>query len=149
MKRERECYGLSPQFTESKTEILDGHIMLAWTWGSEHNSLTTGGPLWVNWFLMDTFEWHRISGESGVTLARHDCRSWPPTGEHEITPEQWRDADFQASGFVKWDGCAQWDCDVHLDSRDERQRFFDAVHLAHQRAAEIMVKNFDGKAEEA
>jgi hypothetical protein len=146
MTRERDYYGLSLEHAESRTELA-GDYMLIWTWRSDP-SLGIGGVLWVNWFMSNAYRWQKGS-EQGVSLARHDTVSFPPFDEYELTPEQWRDAEFIASGFIKWDGCAQWDCKVHLDSKSARQEFFDTVHLAHQRAAEIMVKDFDKRTDEA
>ena len=62
--------------------------------------------------------------------------------------DRWREAAFDAHGFVKWDGCAQWSCDVHLDGRQPRRSFFDAVDRAHFVAAEIMDGHWDGDSPE-
>ena len=142
---ERQYYGLA--HPESQTEFApsesDSPYMIGFTWETFEDSVTR-----VNWFVMQTFDWHTPT-ESGRVLMRRGCSGSPPPKEQQLPVDQWREAEFIATGFIKWDGCAQWECDVHLDGKDERKTFFDVVHLAHLRAAQIMGECFDGPLGEA
>ncbi len=43
-----------------------------------------------------------------------------------------------AHGFVKWDGCTQFDMDVHIDSKEQLEALFNAVLKARALAADAM-----------
>lgn len=119
---------------EEAVEHFRDSYTLAWTWAKNED-----GVLWVNWFLLDRFQY---DGETTPTFSRRDAQSSPPVGDQAT--QEWREADYVASGFVKWDGCEQWTADVHLDLAPDRRTFYAAVDRAHRYAAEIMGDMWDG-----
>jgi hypothetical protein len=43
-----------------------------------------------------------------------------------------------ASGFVKWDGCTQFNADIHIDGRAHLEHLLEAIAEARRLAAELM-----------
>lgn len=55
------------------------------------------------------------------------------------------EAEFEVRGFIKWDGCTQFeigDSMIHWDSSDDMNRLFETLKLAREQAALVMRKKW-------
>jgi hypothetical protein len=62
--------------------------------------------------------------------------------QYTLSPDE---AEMQASGFVKWDGCTQFNTDdgVHVDGKADMEAFLEALRRARADAMEAMQSEFD------
>ena len=103
---ESENEAWAPLYRDS-TLYLPAHeidsFAIAWAWQNAREDDYTG-PLWVDWALFHA-SGRDNKGVMLFTKAGH---------ENEHTPDV-MEAATCASGMVKWDGCTQFDADVHID----------------------------------
>lgn len=113
--------------------------LLTFTWNMDKDNKIYS----VNWFIFEIQGRH----EGKPILAKNGCLSFPARGNYAIT--DWREAGHEAEGFVKWDGCSQWEtASLHLDGATKRHTFFAAVDKAHMICKEIMGSTWDESDEE-
>ena len=122
---------------EEAVEHFRDSYTLAWTWAKNED-----GVLWVNWFLLDRFQY---DGETTPTFSRRDAQSSPPVGDQAT--QEWREADYVASGFVKWDGCTQFTVDAHVDARSGLDVLLAAIVRARMERALEMGAAYDSRTE--
>lgn len=101
------------------------HIRL---WGDEHPQ---GGKYWIDFEVYDV---------EGYEIGREAERVFQKKGETSNFPGTTNldEAEPVAHGFVKWDGCTQFNMDVHIDHVKHLEGLFNAVLEARRLAAEAM-----------
>jgi hypothetical protein len=94
----------------------------------------------VYWVDFELFEVHGVPHPEGKP-AEYQRR------DSDHGPDLVRDldeAEVTAQGFVKWDGCTQFDVtSVHVDSKRQLERLFEAIGEARRRCAAVMSSNYD------
>lgn len=99
-------------------------LCLYWT------PIDDGRVMWVDFELFEV-TWTGAGGTFGYN--RRDARSLPDT------VKDLAEAESAARGFVKWDGCTQFDVgNVHVDGRGELLRLFAAIETAREECALAM-----------
>lgn len=94
----------------------------------------------VYWVDFELFEVHGVPHPEGKP-AEYQRR------DSDCGPDLVRDldeAEVTAGGFVKWDGCTQFEVSaVHVDSKRQLDRLFAAIGEARRRCALAMGSNYD------
>lgn len=102
------------------------HIRL---WGDPNP--TNGELYWID-FEVYTVEGYEIGRESErIFQKKGETSNFPGTTDLD-------EAEPIAHGMVKWDGCTQFNMDVHIDSKSHLESLFAAVLEARRLAAEAM-----------
>jgi hypothetical protein len=98
----------------------------------------------ISWVDFELFEVH------GVPLPDEKPAEYQRRGS-DMGPDLTRDldeAESTAQGFVKWDGCTQFEVSaVHVDSKDQLDRLLAAIAEARRRCALAMGGNYDSPSE--
>jgi hypothetical protein len=99
-------------------------------WGDEHEN----GITWID------FEVFEVEGVDRFEPAAGTPRLFQEKGATSNYPgtSDLATAEPVAHGFVKWDGCTQFDMDAHVDGREQLEALFKAVCHARKLAAEAM-----------
>lgn len=106
------------------------HVRLRWGEPWKHRD---GKPGWVDF---EVFEVVVMGTETEDVRWFHRKGYTSCPGEETLNADE---AETVAEGFVKWDGCTQWDVSsAHTDSTASMRNLCDAIQLARSRAIEVM-----------